>query len=188
MKGMLIAEELFAWFVDTLENIKGRLPSAILLSIAEILISDAKQWHAQQKEAGLIAPHETLDLPALSHSWLRRWRRCYGISWRTPNLRFKCPRRVIMFRLRIFWTNILRIRFLHQALEPSGELVFEGFDQKPLWFTASSQEQTLAPIGAEKVAVKENMPMTRSRFSAMTRCRWPAPPSDGKEIAILFKA
>ena len=53
MKGMLIAEELFAWFVDTLENIKGRLPSALLLGIAVMLIRDARQWHAQQKEAGL---------------------------------------------------------------------------------------------------------------------------------------
>lgn len=30
--------------------------------------------------------------------------------------------------------------------------------------------------------------MTRARFTAMTRCRWPSPPEDGKEIAVLFKA
>ena len=30
--------------------------------------------------------------------------------------------------------------------------------------------------------------MTRARFTAMTRCAWPAPPTEGKEIAILFKA
>ena len=38
------------------------------------------------------------------------------------------------------------------------------------------------------MAVKENVPMTRARFTAMTRCRWPTPPSDGKELGILFKA
>jgi hypothetical protein len=30
--------------------------------------------------------------------------------------------------------------------------------------------------------------MTRARFTAMTRCRWPKPPEVGKEIAVLFKA
>ena len=66
--------------------------------------------------------------------------------------------------------------------------MFEGMDQKPLWFTASSQEKTLAPKGVRKVAVKENLPMTRARFTAMTRCRWPTPPTDGKNLAVLFKA
>ncbi len=64
----------------------------------------------------------------------------------------------------------------------------EGFDQKPLWFTYASDEKALARRGLKKVAVKENMPMTRSRLTAMTRCRWPCPPRDGKELAILFKA
>ena len=110
------------------------------------------------------------------------------MSWRLTNLRFKAPRSVIKQRLLVFWSNVLRIRFLHQFTEPGGELVFEGFDQKPLWFTASSQERGLALRGARKVATKENVPATRSRFTAMTRCRWPTPPSDGKYLAILFKA
>ena len=189
MKAMVIADELFVWFVDTIDNIKGRLPSAILLNIARIIANDAKQCFAQQIENGEVGAHEAFECPRLDHGWLMRWRKLHNISWRTPNLRFKCSRELIMHRLRIFWMNILRVRFLHRALsQETGELVFEGFDQKPLWFTAASQEKTLAPRGAVKVVVKENMPMTRSRFTAMTRCRWPSPPEDGKEIAILFKA
>lgn len=110
------------------------------------------------------------------------------MSARQANLRFKAPRHVIQFRLRVFWCNAIRVRVLHALLEPGGELFFEGFGQKPMWFTASSQEKTMALRGARKVAVKENMPMTRARFTAMTRCRWPSPPEDGKEIAVLFKA
>jgi len=30
-------EELFAWFVDTLQNVKGRLPAFLLLQVAELL-------------------------------------------------------------------------------------------------------------------------------------------------------
>lgn len=133
-------------------------------------------------------PHAVVRLPVIDTCWLRRWRRLHGISWRTVNLRFKCPRSVLKARLAVFWGNVLRVRFLHKGLEPRGELVFEGFDQKPLWFTAAGQEKTLGLRGARKVVVKENLPMTRARFTAMTRCRWPTPPADGKELAVLFKA
>ena len=183
-----IGAELFAWFVDSIRNIVGRIPSFLLLHVAHGLARALSQGHEQDKEAGLIPPHAVLDLPKLDHNWLRRWRRMHHVTWRTVTLRFKCSRDTIRTRLLVFWKNVLRVRFLHDLLEPHGELVFEGMDQKPLWFTASSQERTLAPKGARKVAVKENVPMTRARFTAMTRCRWPTPPSDGKELGILFKA
>ena len=188
MKGMVIAEELFSWFVNTIDNVKGRLPSGLILRMAHTMANDLKTWHRLEKEDGRIPPHETLQLPVLNHSWLARWRKCYSLSWRTCNLRYKCPRAILVRRLKIFWSNVLRVRWLHAKLEPDAVLVFEGFDQKPLWFTAASQEKTLAIRGARKVAVKENLPMTRARFTAMTRCRWPTPPADGKELGILFKA
>ena len=124
----------------------------------------------------------------MSYCWLRRWRRLFSISARLANFRFKAPRRVIRERLLVFWRNVIRVRMLHQLCEPGGELVIEGFDQKPLWFTASSLEKTFALKGTRQVAVKDNVPATRSRFTAMTRCRWPTPPADGKDIAVLFKA
>ena len=183
-----MGEELFAWFVDTLQNVKGRLPAFLLLQVAELLAGDLRTLHAQRKEAGLVPPHEELALPSLTYGWLRRWRCIHGLSWRTVTLRYKCSRSVLKSRLVVFWSNVLRIRFLHRCLEPRAELVFEGFDQKPLWFTAAGSEKTLNVKGARKVHVKENLPMTRARFTAMTRCRWPSPREDGKEIAVLFKA
>ena len=110
------------------------------------------------------------------------------MSARQANLRFKAPKRAMLHRLRVFWCNMIRVRTLHALLEPEGELVMQGFDQKPLWFTASSQEKTMALRGSRKVVVKENVPMTRARFAAMTRCAWLAPSTDGKEIAVLFTA
>ena len=188
MKCPEIADELFAWFVDSIKNIKGRIPSSLLLLVARSLASDLQQWHQEEKEHGRIVPHAKLELPVLDHCWLRRWRRVHHLSWRSVNLRFKCKRAVLKKRLFVFWSNVLRVRFLHSVLEAEGELVFEGMDQKPLWFTASSQEKTLGFQGARKVAVKENVPMTRARFTAMTRCRWPSPPEDEKNLAVLFKA
>jgi hypothetical protein len=52
--------------------------------------------------------------------------------------------------LRVLWCNVIRLRALQALLEPGGELVFEGFDQKPLWLTASSQEKHWHSAGVEK--------------------------------------
>jgi hypothetical protein len=183
-----IGAELFAWFVDSIRNIAGRVPSFLLLDVANGFARALSQGHEQDKEAGIVPPHEVLPLPKIDYNWLRRWRRMHHVTWRTVTLRFKCSRGTLLTRLLVFWKNVLRVRFLHDLLEPHGELVFEGMDQKPLWFTASSLERTLALRGARKVAVKENVPMTRARFTAMTRCRWPTAPTDGKELGILFKA
>ena len=139
MKAAELGEELFTWFVDTLTNIKGRLPSCLLLHRAQLVHKDLAALHQQRVEAGELPPLAPLNLPKLNYVWLRRWRRTYGVSARQANLRFKAPRHIIQSRLRIFWCNMIRIRWLHQKLEPAGELVVEGFDQKPLWFTASSQ-------------------------------------------------
>ena len=188
MKCPEIGDELYAWFVDTINNVRGRMPSLLLLEKARVFEKDLQTWWHEQKEAGRVAPSQVLSTPTLNHCWLRRWRRLHSVSWRSVNLRFKCSRHILKSRLKVFWGNVLRVRFLHAELEPQGEFVIEGFDQKPLWFTASSQEKTLSLRGALKVAVKENVPMTRARFTGMTRCRWPSPPADGKEIAILFKA
>ena len=171
-----IGEELFAWFVDSLRNVKGRIPSFILLYMGRGFAKVSKQGHLEDKESGRIAPDVMLDLPKIDYEWLRRWRKMYHVSWRTVTLRFKCSRDTIKTRLNILWKNVLRVRILHELLEPEGELVLEGMDQKPLWFTSAAEQKTLAIRGQRKVAVKENVPMTRSRFTAMTRCRWPDPP------------
>ena len=90
MRCPVIAAELFAWFVDSLRNIKGRMPSFLLLDVAHGGAKALSQGHEQDKDAGLIPPHETLHLPKLDYGWLRRWRRLHHVTWRTVTLRFKC--------------------------------------------------------------------------------------------------
>ena len=145
-----IGAELFAWFVDSIRNIAGRVPSFLLLDVACGFARALSQGHEQDKEAGIVPPHAVLQLPKIDYNWLRRWRRMHHVTWRTVTLRFKCSRGTLLTRLLVFWKNVLRVRFLHDLLESHGELVFEGMDQKPLWFTASSLERTLALRGGEE--------------------------------------
>ena len=97
MKCPELVAELFAWFVDSIANIKGRMPSSLLLQVARCFAKDLGQWHAEQQEHGRVAPHEKLVLPIINHAWLRRWRRLCGVSWRAVNLRFKAPEEVVDF-------------------------------------------------------------------------------------------
>eukprot|EP00969_Alexandrium_andersonii_P176889 7821492-Alexandrium_andersonii.AAC.1 len=59
-------------------------------------------------------------------------------------------------RLKAFWTNVLLLRFLWEALHGDAPLPWVNCDQKPLWFTSASSEKTLAPKGSAKVRAKEN--------------------------------
>ena len=175
---------------------KGRIPSFLLLDAAQTFAEDLRRLHEEAIAHGRVPVHTWLELPALcgnaGYQYLQRWRSKYGITYRTVSLRYKCARSVLLERLLVFWSNVLRVRILHQRLFERGaeprQLCIEGFDQKPLWFTACLEERTFHFKGMKKVAVKENVPLSRSRFTAMTRCTWPEPPSDGKELAILFKA
>jgi hypothetical protein len=119
MKSPELGEELVAWFVDSISNVKGRLPSGLLLSVARGIAQDLVHLHAEKKELGQLPPHADLCLPVLNSTWLKRWR-LHGISWRTVSLRFKSSRDIVKKRLRIFWSNVLRVRFLHRLLEPTG--------------------------------------------------------------------
>ena len=106
-----IGAELFAWFVDSLRNIKGRIPSFLLLDVAIGFAKTLRQGHERDKEDGIVPPHEVLQLPKLNYSWLRRWRRMHHVTWRTVTFRFKCCRDTLRTRLLVFWKNVLRVRF-----------------------------------------------------------------------------
>ena len=105
-----IGAELFAWFVDSINNIKGRIPSFLLLDVANGLAKALRQGHEQDKEAGVVPPHDVLKMPKIDYDWLRRWRRMHHVTWRTVTLRFKCSRDTILARILVFWRNVLRVR------------------------------------------------------------------------------
>ena len=54
MKMACFGEELFTWFVDTLNNIKGRLRSSLLLQKANMVAKDFVGIHQQRVEAGVV--------------------------------------------------------------------------------------------------------------------------------------
>ena len=107
------------------------------MDAAQTFAEDLRALHQEDIAQGRVPVHTWLELPALcgsaGYQYLQRWRCKYGITYRTVSLRYKCCRSVLKERLLVFWSNVLRVRILHQRLfergdEPS-ELVIEGFDQ-----------------------------------------------------------
>jgi hypothetical protein len=48
MKQAALGEELYAWFIDSVKNVKGRIPSFLLLETATLLAEDLKGFHQAQ--------------------------------------------------------------------------------------------------------------------------------------------
>ena len=91
-----------------------------------------------------------------------------------------------MLRLRIFWTNIIRVRLLHECLYGVDGIDFVSMDQKPLYFNSSLATKTLARRGARKVNIKESVAASRDRFTLMTSCvSWNVTRAPG--LAVLFR-
>ena len=181
--------ELWQWFVDTIQNVKGRLPAFALLAEAERLADDLRRWAQHQIEDGNLPPYYDLNLPNLDYMWLRGWRSRHHVTWRTANLTLKCSMVVLKRRLLALWCNVLRLRWLaYYVLGPSAIIVWINSDQKPLWFTSARTMKTLHHEGAQGIFVNENVPMTRERFTGMTRTMWPWLVDDGKDLAVMFRA
>ena len=177
-----IREELFAWFVDTLENVKGRIHSHMLLQQAETIAADFAVWVQAEIDAGRMESGVVISIPKLTRVWLARWRKQFRLTWRTVNLRYKISRSKLYRRIELFFENLFKVRWLHFYLNGERQILcFSNADQKPLWFTTSHQDKTIAMKGAKTIIVVENVPMTRLRFSPMTRWCWPKRPRGDKK-------
>ncbi len=184
----VIREELFAWFIDSINNVRGRLPSFIILAQAVLLAQDYRDGIRKRIEAGDLDPSFKIVIPIFDFHWLFLWRRQYHLSWRTVNLHFKVSFAKMKELLLIFWTNILKIRWLHYFLFGCVQILkMINCDEKPFHFTSAIDAKTLAPTGSNRCPVIENFPMSRSRFTWKTRTGWPELPKDGKIGAVLFR-
>ena len=129
-----LREELFAWFVDTIDNVPGRIASVILLCQAAVIAVDLEQEWVEKVLAGTADESKRPVFPKLTYESLLRWRMAFGLSWRTVTLRFKCSRAKILQRIDNFWQNVLRIRWLHYSLEGCRQVLrWFNADEKPVW-------------------------------------------------------
>ena len=130
-------------------------------------------------------------LPQLDSRWWREWRKEYGLSLRSPNRKFKCPRKLVEERLERGWLNVFRVRAACDLLN-GYEMEMENWDQSPFHHneTGSANVKTLA-IKGKIVPLVEGHSATRERwtanfmtFSDKDRLRRDGPPP----MECMFKA
>lgn len=162
-KGLAVSQALFAWFVDIRGSIAGRMPIKVMLAKARMLLVD---YVARMLSIGSVPV-----IPSLTHCWLYRWKKRYGVSFRKPNRRYKLSRRGLLLRLKIFWTNNIRVRyFALKMLKIDPGQHSDNVDEKGWHMNQAGSKDvgTLELAGAPKVVLKENHAATRERLSFMT--------------------
>ena len=112
---------------------------------------------------------EFLRLPILDSSWLRRWKKNYGVSFKKPNKKYKVKRSVLRGRLEAMWLTNVRIRALAQA-SLHIDIPIYGLDQKGIYMNEAGAKNvgTLVLDGEHEIPLKDNHAASRSRVSLMT--------------------
>ena len=159
----IVREYLWDWFVDIRRSIAGRMSPLYVLKKAQEISSEVLR---EMHRSG-----QYVEMPMIDKSWLRRWRRDYGVSFRRPNQRYKCSRRVLGDRLRTMWLNCIRVRRAAQRLLGHDlQYAIYGIDETPFHMNECGSKAigTLEIQGAPVVRLKENHAATRQRVSVMT--------------------
>ncbi len=160
-KARIVRELLFEWFCSLRRSVSTRIPPSVLMVKATSLVED---YVVECIKLG-IKPSP----PKISHEWLRQWCIEYRVSLRKPNRKVSVPKHILLERLKIGWSNLVRVRALAlrtQGVDPS----LHNFDQSPYHMNevGSKGGSTLALRGAPLVPLKEGHAATRSRWSANT--------------------
>ena len=141
---------LFQHFIDNFYGIHGR-------SDSHLLLEEAKNLRAVLSRNG----HPESDLPKLignvGHSWFRRWRLMYNISLKSSWMKLSVSYKKINKRIRVYLSNVFRLRKLWELCFPGKEMRFMSLDQKPSWFNNAGHTGTFGIKGKSRVPkVKEN--------------------------------
>ena len=164
LKALPVRDALLEWFVNIRGAIKGRIWPKFMLMRARALQVD---WiEAVVAEGGVPDPFKA------DYAWLRRFKKKHGLSWRTPNKRYKMSYANVKKRMLTEWLNNARVR--HFGIRMLGVDIgqhIDNADQKG-WFrnnVGNRNKATLAFGGrSAECEIKENHSATRERMSFMT--------------------
>jgi hypothetical protein len=137
----VLSELLFEWFVDIRGTVKGRLPvKAVLIKARQLVVEYFKTC---------VGKNEVPRLPAITKQWVYRWKRRHAVSFRKPNQRYKVSKQGIMFRLRVFWLNNIRVRYFSIRLSEHKRKIAEEHERE------IAEQQGSAPTTALRAQVPD---------------------------------
>ena len=136
-----IADELFEWVVYTHNNTKGRISPDLLKGQAMSIKADYERYWRIEVEKGHADPTLMPKLPQWDsedafNSWILWFRQQYFLSWNMVNLRMKCSMFQLKLRVKLFFTNLYRVRWLHYYMHGERQILrFVSWDV-PMYISA----------------------------------------------------
>ena len=186
-KSPCLGFQLLQYFVDQVQAICSRADSILLLEKARDLRAILAQNGTPDKELPRL-------VGASGNTWMRRWRKKYGISKLVTGMKLKVSMKKVKRRVRVFLSNLFRLRALwelHCREHWEGRdvpLHFLSLDQKPSWFNNAGHHGALSRKGRGAPIVKEDFNQTRQRYSILTAVpsEPPEDPETPPQVALLF--
>ena len=75
-----LSHELFQWWTDMAVTLQARVSSEATWHQAELIIGDARRFIEECDREGVALPPAARRLPALSWTWIHRWRKEWGLT------------------------------------------------------------------------------------------------------------
>ena len=167
------AEALYNYFVHHFVELQGRVPAALIRAQAITFLTAA----AGEGDPDPLPPDWT---KAWLANWLNKWHDWFDLTFRQKNKTVSLSHEELLRRLGMFWRNSIRIA----AFWYPAKLEWDGFDHTPMT-RRICKGKTVAPIGTDKVAPREDHSGDHLRFTEVLFSS-----SDGRQFkpVICMKA
>ena len=182
-----LGHALLQYFVDVVQRLQCRADTSLLMTKARelraLLENDKSgKWCAN-------------NLPKLignaGAKWFERWRRRNGIGYKVTGMKLKVAWRKIKNRVRVWLSNVFRLRAWWDICHDGKPMRWISLDQKPSWWNNAGLTKSWATRGRRAPTIKENFAHTRSRFTILTVVEHGWKTSEHEDnvpkCAILFK-
>ena len=151
-------------------TLQARVSSEATWHQAELISGDARRFIEECDCEGVALPPAARQLPALSWTWIHRWRKEWGLTPQTVNAKYTVSYEKVVKRLGVTWRSAVRLVVLHEVLFGPGRLTFASIDEKPYWFNSIDGQKVWAQRGTKRRRVKETRAAMLERWTGMTAC------------------
>ena len=152
-----VRQELFVWFVDIREALKGRL-------LKRLFKMKAREIYTKWLEQNETPVEEQLKF---GNKWVKQWEREYGVSLRKPNKHYTPPYDDLCIRLKDYFKNVLTVRNFFLKTYGVDLPVING-DKMLLHRNESTTQRTMTFKNMDTY-VKENYSLSRGRATVFTQ-------------------
>jgi len=132
-----MAYELYHWWVDLAQVNQARVPTFLIMAMAEVMLDDADRHVQLARDQGGPIPYFKRWI--VSTKWVSRWRYFFSLVPKCITCSYKVSYWKKLTRLGVLWRNTTRLLVFHELLFGPDKLTFVSMDEKPYRFNACGE-------------------------------------------------